>query len=295
MIGFSFKNNSHKVRNQLTTDTKEPAETFKTLSLNVILPKKHAFCLMPRIPTPFFRFKHFTVWHDRSALRVCTEACILGAYANVSGCKRALDIGTGTGLLALMIAQRNASMAIEAIEIEKQNFEQACENVLQSPFATQVSVFQGAIQDWQKPQGDHPLLDTFEAIKYDLIISNPPFFDNHLRSKREERNRALHTETLPLKDLAASVVRLLATEGRFVVLLPPYQTQILTELLALSGLWPSHQLQIFQRQGKPIFRQITTFESIKKAMDSENLYIHDDEGKYSDGFRTLLKEYYLIF
>lgn len=250
---------------------------------------------MPRIPTPFFRFKQFTVWHDRSALRVCTEACILGAYANVRGSKRALDIGTGTGLLALMIAQRNASMAIEAIEIEKQNFEQASENVLRSPFVTQISVFQVAIQDWQKPEEGNPVSDSHEAKKYDLIVSNPPFFDKHLRSKREERNRALHTETLSLPDLAASVVRLLTAEGRFVVLLPPYQTQILTELLAAYGLWPTHQLQIFQREGKPIFRQITTFEPIKKTTASEILYIHDDDGKYSDGFRTLLKEYYIIF
>jgi tRNA1Val (adenine37-N6)-methyltransferase len=248
---------------------------------------------MPRVPAPFFRFKQFTVWHDRSSLKVCTEACILGAYTNVRGSQRALDIGTGTGLLALMIAQRNASMAIEAIEIEKQNFEQATENVAQSRFSAQIRVYQGAIQDWKKSQSAHQHL--LETEKYDLIVSNPPFFDKHLLSKREERNRALHTETLSLPDLAASVVRLLAAEGRFVVLLPPYQTQILTELLAAYGLWPTHQLQIFRRESKPIFRQITTFEASKKTTASENLYIHDDDGKYSDGFRTLLKEYYIIF
>ena len=170
---------------------------------------------MPRIPAPFFCFKQFAVWHDRSALRVCTEACILGAYAEVTDVTHALDIGTGTGLLALMIAQRNAKMQIDAVEIEAQNVEQAIENVIQSPFLKRISVVQAAIQNWRKPESPH-------SSKYDLIISNPPFFDKHLLSPREERNRALHTETLSLSDLALSVARLLADTGRFFVLLPPF-------------------------------------------------------------------------
>lgn len=250
---------------------------------------------MPRIPTPFFRFKQFAVWHDRSALRVCTEACILGAYAEVTDVTHALDIGTGTGLLALMIAQRNARMHIDAVEIGAQNVEQAIENVAQSPFAEQISVYQAAIQDWRKPETAHSLLLAPDSSKYDLIISNPPFFDKHLLSPREERNRALHTETLSLSDLALSVDRLLADTGRFVVLLPPFETQRLTDFLASLELYPTRQLPIFSRQGKPVFRKITTFERKKMEFFTETLYIHDNDGKYSDDFRTLLKEYYLIF
>jgi len=251
---------------------------------------------MPRIPTPFFRFKQFTVWHDRSALRVCTEACILGAYTEVKDVTQALDIGTGTGLLALMIAQRNADMHIDAVEIEAQNVAQAVDNVSKSPFAKRISVYHAPIQTWEKQS---PLL-TARAVpnyssKYDLIISNPPFFDKHLLSPREERNRALHTETLSLSDLAQSVVRLLADSGRFVVLLPPYETQRLTDFLASLEVWPTRELHIFSRQGKPVFRKITTFERKKAESYTETLYIHDSDGTYSDDFRTLLKEYYLIF
>ncbi len=244
---------------------------------------------MPRIPSPFFRFKQFTIWHDRSALRVCTEACIFGAYADVSQATHALDIGTGTGLLALMMAQRNAKMLIDAVEIERQNFEQALENVAQSPFSEQISVHLAAIQDWKKKD------QTSGISKYDLIVSNPPFFTKHLLSADEARNRALHTETLSLNDLAIAVSQLLVAHGHFVVLLPPYETQCLTDTLATLGLWPTRQLQIFQRLGKPIFRQITTFERKKTNLSTQILYIHNSEGKYSDGFRTLLKEYYLIF
>lgn len=250
---------------------------------------------MPRIPTPFFRFKQFTVWHDRSALRVCTEACILGAYVEVTDVIHALDIGTGTGLLALMIAQRDAQMHIDAVEIEAQNVEQAIENVAQSPFAAQISVHQAAIQDWRKPETSYSSLLISNSSNYDLIISNPPFFDKHLLSPREERNRALHTETLSLSDLALSVARLLADTGRFVVLLPPFETQRLMDFLAPLKFYPTRQLHIFSRQGKPVFRKITTFERKKKESYTETLYIHDNDGKYSDDFRTLLKEYYLIF
>lgn len=254
---------------------------------------------MPRVPTPFFRFKQFTVWHDRSALRVCTEACILGAYAEVGGVTNALDIGTGTGLLALMMAQRNTQMHIDAVEIDEQNVEQAVENVAQSPFLERISVHQAAIQNWNKEKTPHSSLLTTGSLPhfshYDFIISNPPFYAKHLLSPREERNRALHTETLSLSDLASNVARLLAENGRFVVLLPPHETQRLTDFLAVCGLWPTQQLHIFSGQGRPIFRKITTFERKKTEPFIETLYIHDADGKYSEGFRALLKEYYLIF
>lgn len=246
---------------------------------------------MPRTPAPYFQFKKFTVWHDRSALKVCTEACILGAYVKVTDAARALDIGTGTGLLALMAAQRNHLMHIDAVEIEEQNYLQAVDNVAQSPFTERIAVHHTAIQDW--PRENENLTSKFSD--YDLIISNPPFFANHLRSSSAARNRALHTDTLSLEELLDSVARLLAVEGRFVVLLPAYETQLLTEIAAGAGLWPTRQLQVFQRHDKPLFRMITTFERHHTESVVESLYIHHLDGSYSDEFRTLLKEYYLIF
>ncbi len=249
---------------------------------------------MPRTPAPYFRFKQFTVWHDRSALKVCTEACILGAYVNVMGATCALDIGTGTGLLALMAAQRNPLMHIDAVEIEEQNYLQAIDNVEKSPFAGRITVHHTAIQDWPGVNSN-PLNLASNFSDYDLIISNPPFFTNHLRSPSQSRNRALHTDTLSLEELVESVARLLAVEGRFVVLLPAYETQLLTEIAASAGLRPTRQLQVFQRPDKSLFRMITTFERHHTESVVESLYIHHLDGTYSDEFRTLLKEYYLIF
>ena len=238
---------------------------------------------MGRSSNPYFKFKQFTVWHDRSSLRVCTEACLLGAYASVDGVKKGLDIGTGTGVLALMLAQRNENLHIDAIEIEQSSAEQAQENVSQSPFAERIQVYKTALQNWNKEKG------------YDFIISNPPFFENHLLSSNEIKNQALHTESLSLVDLANSVARLLQKKGRFVVLLPPFETQKMTELMQGKGLWPVKQLQIFQREEKALFRLITTFQWQNKPLQLEKLTIHEGDGKYSEGFRTLLKDYYLIF
>ena len=238
---------------------------------------------MGRSSNPYFKFKQFTVWHDRSSLRVCTEACLLGAYASVAGAKKGLDVGTGTGLLALMLAQRNENLHIDAIEIERSSVEQAQENVSQSPYAERIRVYETALQDWKPEKG------------YDLIISNPPFFENHLLSTNEIRNQALHTESLTLVELAMSVTQLLHKKGRFVVLLPPFETQKITELLQVKGLEPVKQLEVFQKENKPLFRKITTFSREKIPLIREKLTIHEEDGKYSEDFRTLLKDYYLIF
>ncbi|MCU0339983.1 MAG: methyltransferase [Spirosomaceae bacterium] len=239
---------------------------------------------MPRPKNPFFRFQQFTVWHDQCALKVCTEACILGSYVPVSTAQKVLDVGTGTGLLALMMAQRNPHLSIDAIEIDEASARQAVQNISQSPFSEQIRVEKSAIQTWQAA-----------SFGYDLIVSNPPFFANHLRASDAARNRALHTETLSLEDLATAINKFLAANGHFVVLLPPYQTQQLTDILADLSLYPAVQLQVFQQPQKPMFRQITTFIRNKVACTTQTLYIHEANGGYSEAFRELLKDYYLIF
>ena len=236
---------------------------------------------MPRPKNPFFRFKQFTVYHDQTALKVCTEACILGAYADVSSAKRVLDIGTGTGLLALMLAQRNNFAAIEAVEINPNACQQARQNAAVSPFAAQIVVHQAAIQHFTASE------------RFDLIVSNPPFFNNHLRSPDQKRNQALHTDTLPFEELAAAVARLLAPQGRFVVLLPEHETQLFTSVAQTQLLFPTKQLTVFQQINKPIFRIISTFEQTTHSTQNETLVIHEADGGYSEGFRDLMKDYYL--
>lgn len=238
---------------------------------------------MPRSKNPFFRFKQFVVWHNHTALKVCTEACILGAYVDVARSSTILDIGTGTGILALMAAQRAQNAQIEAVELNSDAAQQARENAELSPFGARIAVRQMAVQDFWPPQ------------LFDLIVCNPPFFSNHLRSPQVARNLALHTQSLSFEDLAEAGARLLGQDGRFVVLLPKYETALFEKAALQKGFFQTCQLVVFQRIDAPVFRMITTFQKTNVPFVSENLYIHQTDGAYSEAFRRLLQDYYLDF
>lgn len=242
--------------------------------------------LMKRTKNQSFQFKQFIVKQDRTAMKVCTEACILGSYVAVSEANKILDIGTGTGLLALMLAQRATKNAIiHAVEIDQEAFEQAQENIQNSPFASKIQVFHQAIQGFA----------SHCAEQYDLIVSNPPFYQQHLRSANSKRNQALHAQTLTFSELSSAVTQLLAPTGTFVVLLPVFETQQLTELLSKQNLFPQQQLVIKNQADGGIFRLITAFGFKEKTIKSSELFIRDKTSEYSNEFVALLKDYYLIF
>lgn len=252
-----------------------------------------------------FSFKQFTIQQDRTAMKVCTDACVLGAYADVTdvesiedggSVKRILDIGTGTGLLALMVAQRTQSQSaqIDAVEVDDAAFEQAQENVAASPFAERVHVWPGRIQDF-KP-----------TDRYDRILTNPPFYTNHLRSPDSAVNRALHTDDLPFSELIEAVVRLMKPNGQWWVLLPPYEAEKLVVLARRAGLHAYKRLLVRHNAQKPIFRIITGFSFEERYPDEETLTIYEPKKQtdlpenrpaetYTSEFRTLLREFYLIF
>lgn len=231
-----------------------------------------------------FAFKQFTIHQERTAMKVCTDACVLGAYADVSGA-RILDIGTGTGLLALMAAQRNLDAVVDAVEVDDAAFKQAFANVTASPFASRVHVFHGRIQDFGA-----------DGKRYDRILTNPPFYTNHLRSPDAAVNRALHTDELPFPELIEAVIRLLSPEGQWWVLLPTYETEKLIELAAGFGLKPFRKLSLRHHAHKPIFRNITGFSLRPETLREQHLDIYETDGRtYTEAFRTLLRNFYLIF
>lgn len=237
-----------------------------------------------------FQFKQFTIQQDRTAMKVCTDACVLGAYADVQG-ERILDIGTGTGLLALMAAQRNLLAHIDAIEIDEAAAGQATENVGSSRFAEQVRVRHSAIQTY--------LPD--EVRVYDRILTNPPFYTNHLRSPDAAVNRALHTADLPFAELIDAVLRLLKKDGQWWVLLPHYEAGQLTQQADIRALWPFRRLHLRHHAGKPVFRVITGYGYGASTVTDEMLDIYEiptqpaDKPVYTEAFRALLKPFYLIF
>lgn len=235
-----------------------------------------------------FRFKQFTVQQDRTAMKVCTDACVLGAYADVSG-KRILDIGTGTGLLALMASQRNPLAQVDAVEVDEAAFGQATENVAGSPFADRVRVWQGRVQDFEPEE------------RYDRILTNPPFYTNHLRSPDAAVTRALHTDELPFDELVEVVGRLLKPDGQWWVLLPPYETEQLTTLAQAINLQPFRQLYLQHNVSKPTFRVVTGFSfgatSVGATNNSDDLLTlyEPDNRAHTPAFRALLRDFYLIF
>ncbi|GAB3715450.1 methyltransferase [Spirosoma flavus] len=237
-----------------------------------------------------FRFKQFTIHQERTAMKVCTDACVLGAYADVGTGGRILDIGTGTGLLALMAAQRNVNAAIDAVEIDDLATEQARENVANSPFAERVILIQTRIQEFSA------------TYQYDRILTNPPFYTNHLRSPDAAVNRALHTDDLPFGELIDAVRRLLKSDGQWWVLLPPYEAGKLVEMAKDSGLHPFHQLSLRHRAQKPVFRVISGFsfhESVTLEETTLDIYTFQEPDRskevYTPEFHTLLRDFYLIF
>ena len=229
-----------------------------------------------------FSFKKFTIHQDKTAMKVTTDACILGAYTDVQKAKRILDIGTGTGLLALMLAQRTEA-EIEGIELEEVAYNQAVENINGSIFQDKIKIYHTDIQSFE-PRN-----------RYDLIVSNPPFFNNHLKAETQSRNNALHTDTLSFEDLLKSVIRLLSPNGTFVVLLPLYESAILEEMAKQLGLFANKKLNIHHREGSKILRIITTFGFTKAEIKEETLLIKNLDESYSVDFQELMKDYYLIF
>ena len=233
-----------------------------------------------------FSFKQFIVHQDQTAMKVTTDACIFGAYISIDGTKKILDIGTGTGLVAMMLAQRTQAQ-IDAVEIENSAYNQAVTNIQKSVFKEQINIFNTSIQLFSTRSE--------QQNQYDLIVSNPPFFQNHLKAEQATRNNSLHTDTLSFKDLIHSVLRLISSIGTFVILLPLYESSVFEELSISHGLYPQKKLTIMHRKDTKILRIITTFGFTKLQIQEKNLIIKNPDESYSPAFEMLLKDYYLIF
>ena len=230
---------------------------------------------------PFFTFKQFTIRHDRCAMKVGTDGVLLGAWTDVSHSCRILDIGTGTGLIALMLAQRCPQASITAIDIDAEAVEQARENVLLSPWSDRVEV---ALQDICKYLTDK---------HFDTIVSNPPYFIDSLKCPDSQRNTARHTDTLDAKRLLESVARLLSDNGRFSIILPAEQTDLLIQSAYTQGLYPSRQTAVITRPGLSPKRILMEFQKKKEAFHPDELIIELERHVYSEGYIALTKDFYL--
>lgn len=219
-------------------------------------------------------------------MKVTIDACVLGAWAPVpQGPCRVLDIGTGTGLLSLMIAQRAPEAMIDAVELDAEAAAQATENVVASPFADRVRVRQGNVLELNFP------------ARYDLIVVNPPFFENQLRGINEARNAARHTNTLSPGSLAALIAQLLKPEGSAVLLLPLNESESRIALFEQYGLRRAQCLTFYGApQGrKPRTIGIWNHSGISgtDTAPGETFVLYDAPGVLSRSATDLLRPFYL--
>lgn len=214
-------------------------------------------------------------------MKVATDACILGAVTPVPEQGAVLDIGTGTGLLSLMIAQR-CDCSIEAVELDEKSFKQAEKNIAASPWSDRIKIHHDDIRSFHPTQ------------KYDLVICNPPFYENHLRSTSAAKNTAKHAAQLSFEELVDTVKRNLKEDGIFSVLLPANISERFTGLCEAVELHPFQQVLIRDNEVQQIIRSIS-FLSFKTHPKTETilLTIKDPAGNYSPQFTELLNPYYL--
>ncbi len=231
----------------------------------------------------YFQFKQFTIHQDNCAMKVCTDSCLFGAYitSNIQPItSNILDIGTGTGLLALMVAQKSTA-TIDAVEIDEQAYLQAKNNFELSPWKERLQVFNASIQQYIPDK------------KYDLIISNPPFFENDLRSENKEKNAARHDTTLTLAELIQFIYHNLSTSGKAAILLPYSRRGDFDELLKTLDFFIEEKVLIKQTTKHNYFRVFIIFGRNHTTFFEKVLTIKGDDNNYTDHFKKLLKDYYL--
>jgi tRNA1Val (adenine37-N6)-methyltransferase len=237
----------------------------------------------------YFQFKQFIIHQDRCAMKVTTDGCLFGAWiakqvdTNKLAVDSILDIGTGTGLLSLMIAQQSHAK-IDAIEIDKETYEQAKENVAASPWAERINIIHGDAKELPASQ------------QYDVIVSNPPFYENELRSGNNKKNKAHHDEGLLLDDLLAIIQRNLKPEGEFYLLLPYKRNKEIENYFSKNRLFISHKTLVKQSTGHNYFRILLSgkhSENEKQTFITTEISIRNKEEEYTSEFTALLKEYYL--
>lgn len=238
------------------------------------------------MPNPYFQFKQFTIYQDRCAMKVTTDGCLFGAWVARQvaglGAQKALDIGAGTGLLSLMVAQKS-SLWLDAVELDEMAAGQALENIHKSPWPNRIQVVQMSIQDFVPPE------------KYPVIFSNPPFYENELPSPKDLRSLAHHGNGLRLQELLQHIHRLLHPEGTAFLLFAAKRENELERELSQAGFYVHQKVVVHPSTKHPPFRLMWSIKKIPAEQIAVNdFYIKGTEGNHTAAFVQLLQEYYLF-
>lgn len=227
----------------------------------------------------WFRFKQFTVRQDRCAMKVGTDGVLLGAWTDYAGAARILDIGTGTGLLALIAAQRTPDALVDAVEIDPDAAQQARDNALGSPWSARIAVHRADIRQWAP------------HLRYDLILCNPPFYKGHGTSQDQRTAQAKHEGALDLGSLMRSMDRLAADGGRASLILPVDRTAEVVELAEASGFIPVRFCDVHYAEHRPAKRVLVELARQTGSITERcRLAVQDRHGAFTTAYRELLAD-----
>jgi tRNA1Val (adenine37-N6)-methyltransferase len=232
----------------------------------------------------WFQFKQFRIEQENSALKVGTDGVLLGAWCDPAGAGSILDVGTGTGLIALMLAQRSDAQ-ITAIEIDQEACKDALQNFRNSPWSGRLSLYAG---DFNVFRETHP-------FQLDLIVSNPPFFKKSLKPADRASSVARHDVSLSFLEIIRGSKRLLKDSGRLAVILPYEALDDFRETARMEGFYLSRKTNVIPKTGKPPKRVLLEFSAAPAYPEISDLIILCDQDNYSESFIELTKEFYLNF
>ncbi len=230
-----------------------------------------------------FRFKRFAMQHDRSAMKIGTDAILLGAWSEIKPQWDILDVGCGCGLISLMLAQRGAA-SVHAIDLHNGSISDATDNFCSSPWSHKLSSQLISYQDIAKTA----------QKRFDLIISNPPFFQNDLKSSTRNP-KARHAETLSFADILNGLHKLLEKDGHFDLILPVAEAKLFESMAKDEGYFLNRLCNVHTKCGNDATRRLMSFSKNKANSTNESICIRTAAGDYTEEFRSLTSNFYLQF
>jgi len=231
------------------------------------------------MPNPSFRFQQFEVFHDRCGMKVGTDGVLLGAWVQPGKANRIFDVGTGSGLIALILAQHSKA-EIVGIEYDAAAAKQASENILNSPWSDRIHIV-------------HADFRTYSDGVFDLIVSNPPFFQNALKAPALSRNHARHDVSLSYSELILNAAEMLSAEGRFAVILPMSGAPEFEELCWSAGLYPARRCEVSTIEGQEPKRILLEFIRQRLVTERTTMALGTPGNARSDAYSALTSDLYL--
>ena len=233
-----------------------------------------------------FKFKQFSIDQDRCAMKIGTDGVLLGAWSSLDHHPEGiLDIGTGTGLIALMLAQRSDAELIDALEIEENAYEQAVENFEKSDWGDRLFCYHAGFDEFVEEMQDEE--------KYDLIISNPPFYSEDFKSGNENRDQARFADALPLSELIEGASLLLSEKGHFDLIIPFSEESDAINIAKEHNLFARQITRVKGTQTSPIKRSLISFSFENQETRFDELIIEISRHNYTEEFKALVKDFYL--